>query len=104
MGGGTCAATVEMVWVTEHLQLFGLQEMMSELADAFIVLPGGFGTMEEMMEITTWYQLGFHNKPIGILNIDGFYDIFLQFLDHMAEQVGMVPFFEVVACSRSELI
>jgi uncharacterized protein (TIGR00730 family) len=56
--------------------------MMSELSDAFAVLPGGLGTMEEMFEVLTWGQLGFHEKPCGLLNIDGYYDRILSFLDH----------------------
>jgi uncharacterized protein (TIGR00730 family) len=56
--------------------------MMSELSDAFAVLPGGMGTMEEMFEVLTWGQLGFHEKPCGLLNIDGYYDSILSFLDH----------------------
>ncbi len=55
---------------------------MSELADAFVMLPGGFGTYEEFMEVVTWAQLGLHDKPCGILNIDGFFDDLLAFLDH----------------------
>ena len=56
--------------------------LMSELADGFVALPGGFGTLEEMSEILTWGQLGLHQKPFGLLNIAGFYDHFLAFLDH----------------------
>lgn len=54
--------------------------LMNDLADGFIALPGGFGTFEELFEIITWAQLGLHSKPIGVLNIDGFYDSLLQFL------------------------
>lgn len=53
---------------------------MMERADAFIALPGGFGTMEELAEVLTWAQLGIHGKPIGLLNVDGFYDHLLLFL------------------------
>jgi uncharacterized protein (TIGR00730 family) len=56
--------------------------LMSELADAFIALPGGFGTLEEFAEILTWGQLGLHAKPLGLLNTSGFYDHFLAFLDN----------------------
>jgi uncharacterized protein (TIGR00730 family) len=51
--------------------------MMAQLSDAFIALPGGWGTMEELMEITTWNQLGFQAKPVGVLNVDGYYDFVL---------------------------
>jgi uncharacterized protein (TIGR00730 family) len=60
--------------------------LMTSLADAFIVLPGGIGTMEEFFEIYTWLQLGYHNKPIAISNTNGFYDILLSMLNHMVEQ------------------
>ena len=60
---------------------------MAELADGFIALPGGIGTLEELFEIWTWAQLGFHNKPCGLLNVAGYYDALIQFLDHvLAEQ------------------
>ncbi|MCM4157896.1 TIGR00730 family Rossman fold protein [Gramella sp. AN32] len=57
---------------------------MHELSDGFVALPGGFGTFEELFEILTWAQLGLHRKPIGILNIDGFYDHLLAMLNKMA--------------------
>jgi uncharacterized protein (TIGR00730 family) len=60
--------------------------MMAELADCFIALPGGIGTLEEIIEVFTWTQLGFHSKPCGILNITGFYDKFHEFLAEMSEQ------------------
>lgn len=60
---------------------------MAELSDGFIALPGGIGTLEELFEIWTWAQLGFHDKPCGLLNAAGYYDALIQFLDHvLAEQ------------------
>ncbi|MCQ8105214.1 TIGR00730 family Rossman fold protein [Methylomonas sp. SURF-2] len=60
---------------------------MAELSDGFIALPGGIGTLEELFEIWTWAQLGFHRKPCGVLNVAGYYDGLLAFLDHvLAEQ------------------
>jgi hypothetical protein len=56
---------------------------MAEMADAFIALPGGFGTLEELLEIITWAQIGLHKKPIGILNHDGFFDELLFFLEKL---------------------
>ena len=53
---------------------------MAERADAFLALPGGIGTMEEFFEIWTWRQLGYHGKPVGLLNVDGYYGALLQFL------------------------
>jgi len=59
---------------------------MAELADAFIALPGGFGTLEELFETITWTQLGIHRKPIGLLNIAGFYDPLLAMIEHSIAQ------------------
>jgi uncharacterized protein (TIGR00730 family) len=56
--------------------------LMVELSDAFIALPGGFGTMDEFCEVLTWAQLGLHRKPHGLLNVAGFYDPLLAFFDH----------------------
>jgi uncharacterized protein (TIGR00730 family) len=55
---------------------------MAELSDGFAALPGGLGTLDEMFEILTWSQLGFHDKPCGFLNIEGYFDHLLRFLDH----------------------
>ena len=65
--------------------------VMSELADGFIALPGGFGTLEEFCEILTWGQLGLHNKPFSLLNVAGFYDHFLSFLDHATARQLIKP-------------
>ena len=56
--------------------------LMAELADGFIALPGGAGTLEELIEIYTWSQLGLHDKPMGVLNVDGYYDALAALLDH----------------------
>lgn len=58
--------------------------LMADLSDAFIALPGGAGTLEELFEIWTWGQLGHHKKPVGLLNVEGFFDTLLAFLDHQA--------------------
>lgn len=55
-------------------------------ADAFIALPGGYGTLEELVEVITWNQLGIHKKPVGLLNVDGFYDTLLTFFDKQLEE------------------
>ena len=61
--------------------------LMADLSDGFIALPGGIGTLEEIFEIWTWAQLGFHAKPCGLLNVAGYYDGLIAFLDHaLAEQ------------------
>jgi uncharacterized protein (TIGR00730 family) len=59
---------------------------MARLADAFIALPGGLGTLEETLEILTWSQLGIHRKPVGILNVEGYYDGLLRFLSHAVRE------------------
>ena len=59
---------------------------MAELSDGFIALPGGFGTFEEFCEILTWGQLGFHVKPMGLLNVHGFYDPLLKLFDHAVSE------------------
>jgi uncharacterized protein (TIGR00730 family) len=60
---------------------------MMELSDAFVALPGGFGTLEEVFEVLTWTQLGIHVKSCGLLNVDGYYDGLLQFLDHATAEL-----------------
>lgn len=57
------------------------KRMMGEESEAFVALPGGYGTLEELMEVVTWFQLSIHNKPIVIYNVDGFYDNFLKFIN-----------------------
>lgn len=64
---------------------------MSELADAFLALPGGIGTFEELFEVWTWGVLGYHRKPCGLLNINGFYDGLISFLDHVVEDEFLRP-------------
>jgi uncharacterized protein (TIGR00730 family) len=65
--------------------------LMAELSDAFIALPGGLGTIEELFEILTWTQLGLHAKPCGLLNVDGYYDRLSDFLDHAVEERFITP-------------
>jgi uncharacterized protein (TIGR00730 family) len=64
---------------------------MEDLSDGFIVLPGGPGTMEEFFEVYTWAQLGEHQKPIGLLNSNNYYDKLLTFFDHMIEEQFLNP-------------
>lgn len=59
---------------------------MAELADAFIALPGGLGTLEELFEVWTWGQLGYHGKPLGLLEVNGFYQQLSGFLDHLVAE------------------
>lgn len=62
------------------------KKKMYDRADAFVALPGGIGTMDEFFEIFTWKQLGYHRKPVCLLNIDGFYDTLIGFLDEATEK------------------
>jgi len=62
------------------------KHMMAERADAFLALPGGIGTFEEFFEVWTWRQLGYHDKPIGLVNTNGYYDGLLSFAQHSVEQ------------------
>jgi len=60
--------------------------LMADLADAFIALPGGLGTVEELLEALTWAQLGMHSKPCGVLNVEGYFDLLMAFLDLAADR------------------
>jgi uncharacterized protein (TIGR00730 family) len=62
------------------------KQKMADLADGFLILPGGFGTLEEFFEVLTWLQLGLHSKPIGVLNVDGFYDPLFAQMDLMVDR------------------
>ena len=95
--GGNVIGVIPQALVDKELAHGGLTElrivhsmherkaMMAELADGFIALPGGYGTMEEFCEIITWAQLGLHRKPCGLLNVEGFYDPFLAQIDRAVE-------------------
>jgi uncharacterized protein (TIGR00730 family) len=81
--------------VVKHLRLSELvvvedmherKALMQDRADAFIALPGGLGTMEELFEVWTWRYIGYHRKPVALLNIGGFYDRLLGFLDLMGHE------------------
>jgi uncharacterized protein (TIGR00730 family) len=60
--------------------------MMTDLADGFVALPGGYGTLDELFEALTWLQLGYHQKPVGLLNVGGFFDHLIAFLDLARDQ------------------
>jgi hypothetical protein len=86
-------ALVEKEWANNDCSELHIVEtmhdrkrMMAEHADAFLALPGGIGTFEELFEVWTWRQLGYHDKPIGILNVGGYYDQLLGFLNQSVEQ------------------
>ncbi|HEY9533651.1 MAG TPA: TIGR00730 family Rossman fold protein [Mucilaginibacter sp.] len=67
------------------------KQLMNDLSDGIIMLPGGFGTLEEFFEVLTWLQLGLHQHPVGILNVNGYYDYLLKQMDVMVEQRFLKP-------------
>jgi uncharacterized protein (TIGR00730 family) len=62
------------------------KKMMADLSDAFVALPGGAGTLEELFEVYTWAQLGYHHKPVAVLNVNGFYDPLIALLKHTIDE------------------
>jgi uncharacterized protein (TIGR00730 family) len=96
--GGRVIGVIPQALATLELAHGGLTELqvvgsmherkarMSELSDGFLALPGGIGTLEEWFEVWTWSQLGFHPKPCGLLNVAGYYDHLLAFLDHVTAE------------------
>jgi len=101
--GGRVIGVIPLVLVDLEVAHQGLTELhvtstmhtrkalMGERSDAFIVLPGGFGTFEELFEVLAWQTLKIHSKPIVLLNTNGFYDQLLGFLDHCVEQGMLKP-------------
>ena len=67
------------------------KHLMAQRAHAFVALPGGIGTLEELYEVWTWRQLGYHDKPLGLLNVNGYYDPLLTFMDHTVDQGFLAP-------------
>jgi len=82
-----CGLTELVVCDTMHDR----KRMMTERSDAFIAMPGGYGTMEEFFEVITWAQLGIHRNPCGLLNVAGFYDGLIRFLDHAEGEALLKP-------------
>lgn len=82
--------------VTELILVDTMHErktIMSDRASAFVAMPGGYGTCDELFEILTWAQLGIHAKPIGLLNVDGFFDPLLTWVDHMTQEDLLKPLY-----------
>ncbi len=84
--GLTCVTSLRVV-ETMHAR----KALMAELADAFVALPGGFGTAEEFFEALTWAQLGLHAKPCGLLNVHGYFDHLIRFVDHAVHERFIEP-------------
>nr|BAB08387.1 lysine decarboxylase-like protein [Arabidopsis thaliana] len=77
--------------VKEVADMHQRKAVMAKHSDAFITLPGGYGTLEELLEVITWAQLGIHDKPVGLLNVDGYYDALLLFIDKAVEEGFILP-------------
>ncbi len=94
-------AHTELTELHETQDMHTRKALMETLSDAFLVLPGGFGTLDEFFEILTWRQLGFHNKPIILVNINGYFDGLMQFVENGLKQNFLRPralnLFEVVS-------
>lgn len=102
-GGGRVVGVIPQALAHKEVAHAGLTELivtasmherktrMAELSDGFVALPGGIGTFEELFEIWTWAQLGMHTKPVGLLNVAGYYDALITFLDHAAQEQFMKP-------------
>lgn len=67
------------------------KQLMADLSDAFVALPGGIGTLEELFEVWTWHQLGYHGKPLGLLNTEGYFNQLLGFINHSQDQGFLWP-------------
>ncbi|GIP14990.1 cytokinin riboside 5'-monophosphate phosphoribohydrolase [Paenibacillus montaniterrae] len=83
------------------------KQLMIELADGFIALPGGPGTMEEFFEVFTWSQIGLHQKPCGLLNVNGYYDHLISFFEHMQQEQFLAEKYfkmKLVAAEPAELL
>jgi len=96
--GGSVTGVMPSVLVAKEVAHNGLTDLrvvssmherkalMSDLSDGFIALPGGWGTWEEFFEVLTWSQLGLHQKPCGLLNVDGYFDRLLSFIEHSMDE------------------
>lgn len=96
--GGTVIGVIPKALADREVAHHGLTElhvvqnmherkaMMADLCDAFVALPGGYGTLEEFFEVVTWLQLGIHERPVGLLNVDGFYDPLIAMIDSCVQE------------------
>jgi uncharacterized protein (TIGR00730 family) len=102
-GGGRVTGVIPQSLVEREIAHPGLSDLrvvdsmherkaaMAELADAFVALPGGVGTLEELFEVYTWNQLGLHAKPLGLFNVRGYFDGLARFLDHATAERFVTP-------------
>jgi uncharacterized protein (TIGR00730 family) len=102
-GGGIVTGVIPDALVSQEVAHRGLSELrvvqsmherkatMAELSEGFIAMPGGIGTMEEFFEVLSWAQLGLHDKPCGLLNVGGYYDPLIRFMNHAVDQQFLKP-------------
>jgi uncharacterized protein (TIGR00730 family) len=112
--GGQVTGIIPQALVLKEIAHEGLTELrvvdsmherkalMADLADGFITMPGGFGTLDEFCEILTWAQLGIHHKPCGVLNVNGYFDHFLKLLDHAVSELFLRPPHRAIVISDSD--
>lgn len=113
-GGGTVTGVIPSFLLTKEIDHRGVTDLrvvntmherkalMADLADGFIALPGGFGTLDEFCEILTWAQLGLHRKPCGLLDVAGYYEAFLSFLDRATGDGFVLPQFRSLVLSDDD--
>jgi uncharacterized protein (TIGR00730 family) len=113
--GGTVIGVIPQALMDREIGHRGLTELrvvgsmherkalMAELADAFVALPGGIGTLEELIEAYTWSQLGLHAKPLGVLNVNGYYDALEAFLDRAVRSSFLRPEHRAVLAVETEV-
>ena len=117
--GGRAIGVIPELLMSKEVGHVGLTELhvvadmherkkkMADLSDAFVSMPGGVGTFEELFEVYTWAQLGYHQKPVALLNVDGYYDPLIAMLRHTVEEGFMrAPFLDMlqVASDPAEMI
>ena len=113
--GGEVIGLIPRGMATKEIAHHGLSElrvvasmherkaMMTELADAFVALPGGFGTFEELLEVVTWAQLGLHRKAVGILDVDGYFDPLLELFERGIREEFIKPEYRAIFVVATEV-
>ncbi len=114
-GGGHVTGVIPQSLVDRELAHKGLNElhvvasmherkaMMAQISEGFIALPGGYGTLDELFEIITWGQLGFHRKPIALLSVGGYFNPLLAFIEHMATEGFIKPEHRAAVLVKTEV-
>ncbi len=112
--GGSVTGVIPRALVTKEIAHQGLVDLrvvdsmherkalMATLAEGFVALPGGFGTLEELLEVVTWTQLGLHAKPAGVLNVDGYFDGLLALVEHAIAERFVHPGYRALLVSAAD--